>query len=131
MAGPPISVEVQGAKALRAQLRAAGIGLSDLKAAHASVAGMVVGKSRPGAPVRSGALAASVRGSGQAGAAMLRAGRASVPYANPIHWGWPARNIPAHPWLWATVEDEQPAIVAQYTAAVQALMDAIDTRGGP
>ena len=128
---PITGVEVQGAKALRTQLLRAGIDLADLKKANASVAAMIVTRSRSGAPIATGALAASVRGTGQAGAAMLRAGRASVPYANPIHWGWPARHIPARPWLWNTVQDRQADIVEVYQSAVQLLLDAIDTRGRP
>lgn len=128
---PITGVEVQGAKALRTQLRAVGVDLADLKKAHASVATMIVARSRSGAPIASGALAASVRGSGQAGAAMLRAGRAALPYANPVHWGWPARHIPARPWLWDTVQDRQADIVDVYESAVQLLLDAIDTRGRP
>jgi len=128
---PITGVEVQGARALRNQLRAVGVDLADLKRAHASVASMIVARSRSSAPIATGALAASVRGSGQAGAAMLRAGRSALPYANPIHWGWPARRIPARPWLWDTVQDQQKQIVDVYQSAVQALLDAVDTRGKP
>ena len=126
---PVTGIEVEGARALRAQLRAVGVDLADLKKVHASVASMIVSRSKPGAPVASGALAASVRGSGQAGAAVVRAGRAAVPYANPIHWGWPARHIPARPWLWDTVNDESDAVVEQYEDAIQVLLDGIDTKG--
>jgi hypothetical protein len=128
---PLKGIEVQGAKALRSQLRAAGVDLADLRRAHRSVADLVTTASRPTAPVASGVLAASVRAAGQAGAALVRAGSAGIPYANPIHWGWPTRHIPARPWLWDTVEQQSDRIVDTYQAAVQLLLDAIDTRGQP
>ncbi len=128
---PVTAIEVQGARALRRQLRAAGIELADLKAEHGAAAALIVRRQAPSAPRRTGALAGSVRGSGQAGAAVVRVGRAAVPYANPIHWGWPRRGIPARPWLWDTINDSRDAVVDTYETGIQRLLDRVDTKGQP
>lgn len=122
------AVEVEGAAQLRRNLKAAGAELADLRAAHAAVAGYVAGRAMPAAPHLTGRLAASVRPGAQQGAALVRAGRASVPYAGPIHWGWERRNIEAQPWLWDTVLGEQAAIVDRYETAIQSLLDKVTAR---
>lgn len=91
--------EVRGARQLRATIKKANGDLTDLKAAHAAVAALVSKVAAARAPKRTGRLAASVRGSGTNTTAFIRAGFKSVPYAGPIHWGWPARHIKAQPFL--------------------------------
>lgn len=122
------AVEVEGARQLRRDLKRAGAELADLRAAHAAVAAYVAARSLPAAPHKTGRLAASVRPGAQQGAALVRAGRASVPYAGPIHWGWAARNIAPQPWLWDTVQAEQDPIVTRYEAAIQALLEKVGGR---
>lgn len=81
-------------------MKAAGLDLEELKATNASVAGVVASAGRAGAPVGpTGRLAASVRPGATKTMAVTRAGFARVPYAGPIHWGWPKRNITAQPFL--------------------------------
>ena len=53
----------------------------------------VAQRARQLVPRRSGRLAASIRTFKAQRAAQVGAGRASVPYAGPIHWGWPNRRI--------------------------------------
>lgn len=97
MPGP--IVQVEGAARLRRTLKAAGEDLGELKAAHAEAAAIAAKASAALTPVRSGRLQASVRSSGTTTAGIIRAGRASVPYAGPIHWGWKRRGIKATPFL--------------------------------
>ena len=111
---------------LRRSLKAAGISLQDLKDAHNEVAQLVVRAAAPAAPRRTGALVASTRGTGQAAAAVVRAGRASVPYANPIHWGWPARHIKKQPWLYDAAEASQEQWTGLYLSALQKIIDSIE-----
>jgi hypothetical protein len=92
-------VTVEGGRRLRATLKAAGDDLGELRAAHAAAAALVAAVATAGAPHRTGRLAGSVRGSGTKTAAIIRAGSARVPYANPIHWGWGLRHIAADPWM--------------------------------
>jgi hypothetical protein len=130
-AGRGPAVQVDGLRTLRRTLKAAGADLDDLKAAHAAVAARVVRAALPNVPRRSGALAASVRGSGQAGAAVVRAGRAAVPYAGPIHWGWPARHIKARPFLWDAIADTETQWLGTYRTALDHLIDSIEGAPGP
>jgi hypothetical protein len=125
------AVEVEGLRALRTSLKRAGVSLQDLKDAHATVAQIVVRAASPGAPRRTGALAGSTRGSGQAGAAVVRAGRASLPYAGPVHWGWPDRHITAQPWIWDAAVAAQDQWTGEYLRALQQIIDTIEGTSGP
>jgi hypothetical protein len=125
------SVEVEGARQLRASLKRAGVGLDDLKAAHAEVAKMVADRATRDAPVRTGRLAASVRPSGTQREALVRAGRASVPYAGVIHWGWPSRGIPARPFIADAAEELRDSWEATYLRHVNDILDTIEGTPGP
>lgn len=93
MAGREAGIKVEGQRELRKSLRQAGDDLEDLKAAHKAAAEIAAGGSRPLTPARSGTLQGTVRAGGTKTSAVLRAGKKAVPYAGPIHWGWPNRGI--------------------------------------
>jgi hypothetical protein len=90
---------MDGAKKFRQELKRAGVAVADLKEPYRLTAELVVRVAKPRTPRKTGALADTVRGSGTQTAGIVRAGNKSVPYANPIHWGWPARHIKPQPWL--------------------------------
>lgn len=117
-------VEVEGGRELRAALKGVAGGLADLKATHAKISATVTPVAKRGVPHRSGKLAGSIRGTGTASAAIVRAGGAAVPYGGPIHWGWPARNIGAQPFLTDAGKATEPVWVAIYESDVQRLIDA-------
>lgn len=118
------TVRVEGARELRATMRKAGLDMSDLKAAHKAAAGIVVSGARP--PYRSGALSRSTRTGATQTRASVMAGRArTVPYANPIHWGWFSRHIKATPWLSIAAQQTEPLWTETYRAAVAAIIDKI------
>lgn len=119
---PKAGIVVEGAAQLRRTLRAAGDDLQDLSEAHKQVGTFVTNAAAPRAPRRSGALAASGRPGGGKTGALIRYGGARVPYARPIHWGWPARNIKAQPWAYKTAIDTRPQWTAIYTAAVDKVL---------
>lgn len=118
-------VEVKGAKELRKQLKAAGDDLADLKATHKKIAQIVEFDALQLAPVVTGGLVGSIRASGTQTAAIVRAGRKSVPYAGPIHWGWPARNITAQPFLVDAQEAKYEDWMSEYTQLVAKALDKI------
>ena len=109
---------VEGAARLRRTLKQAGDDLGDLKAAHASAAEIAATASAALAPRRTGTLAQTVRGSGTKTAATLRAGFASVPYAGPIHWGWPARGIRPSPFLSDGAQSSEGTWLPIYETAI-------------
>jgi hypothetical protein len=114
-----------GARQLRATMRRAGADMDDLKAANAAAAAIVAAAAVSRAPRRSGALASSVRGNRAVGKAVVMAGRAAVPYAGPIHWGWPGRGIEANPFVAAAAQDTEPVWVTAYAQDVQAALDRV------
>ena len=118
-------VQVQGAAQLRASLRRAGSDLGDLRALHATAAAIAAQASAALTPARSGALRASVRSSGTKTAGILRAGRASVPYAGPIHWGWPRRGIRPSLFLSQGAQDSEGAWLPVYRQGVDHIVERI------
>lgn len=118
-------VEVKGAKELRKQLKAAGDDLGDLKATHKKIAQIVEFDALQLAPVVTGGLVASIRASGTQTSAIVRAGRKSAPYAGPIHWGWPARNITAQPFLVDAQEAKYEDWMQEYTQMVDKALNKV------
>lgn len=91
-------IEVEGDREVRRALKRLGdAAKAGLRATHAESAQIVADAARGIVPRRSGVLAASIRSSGQIGAGMVRAGRAAVPYAGVIHFGWAAHSIALNP----------------------------------
>jgi hypothetical protein len=125
------AVQVQGARTLRRTLKAAGIGVQDLKAAHAKVAEQVEVVATYTAPWRTGRLAGSLRSSGTKTAANVRAGGARIPYAGPIHWGWPRRNIKPQPFISKAAEETRTSWEGTYLAALDAIIRKIEGAPGP
>lgn len=119
-------MQVSGAKELRKTLKQAGDDLGDLKDVNQAVGNMVVSVARGNAPVRSGALAGSIRANRVAGGVSVRAGSGSVPYAGPIHWGWPARSIKAQPFILDAAQQTEAAWVALYEDGVNKILDRIE-----
>lgn len=104
MAGD-FTVTVTGAKELRRALReiedkAERKGMvADLKAEYRTAARVVEIAARQEAPKRSGRLAGSIKAKGTTtGGAVVAGGLKAVPYAGPIHWGWPSRPNRARRW---------------------------------
>lgn len=118
-------VEVKGAKELRKQLKAAGDDLGDLKDTHKKIAQIVEFDALQLAPVVTGGLVGSIRASGTQTSAIVRAGRKSVPYAGPIHWGWPARNITAQPFLVDAQEAKYEDWMGEYTELVDRALNKV------
>lgn len=106
-------LKLEGGRNLRRTMRQAGSDLQDLKDANAAAAAIVAGRAKSWAPKVSGRLAGTVRSSGTKTAGIARAGNnrrsaSGVPYAAPIHWGWPSRNIKANPFLSYSAQATEP-----------------------
>lgn len=122
---PQPAVVVEGLSRFSATLRRAGEGLDDLKDANRRTGDIVATTAMRRAPKRSGNLAASVRSARAANRVTVSAGSASVPYAGPIHWGWPARNITAQPFISDAAVQDQPVYERYYLGEIQKLLDAV------
>jgi len=123
-AGKPV-VKVEGAKELRRTMKAAGEDLTDLKSVHTAIAGMVASRTAAAAPHKSGALAGTVRGNSAATNATIKVGSAAVPYANPIHWGWPGRNITANPFAANTAKATEAEWSRMYLVGVERILSKV------
>lgn len=123
------TVQVQGAKELRAAIkRAEDVGLvRELKAAHKEAAEVVAYEAQTIVPVVSGRLLESIRSSGTQTAGIVRAGKARVPYAGPIHFGWRARNIEPNPFLYEAADSRADEVRDTYFEAVGVVIDQIHT----
>lgn len=101
----------------------------EMKQIHQELARDVLRLAEPNVPVRSGALKGSLRASGTVRDAIGRAGKASVPYAGPIHYGWKARNIKPQPFLTDAAERLERDITDRYDREVAQMLDKVIGRG--
>lgn len=101
--------------------------VKQLTAINKEAAGIVAGAAKVRAPIgkpsrkrgrgrpkSGGALKNSIRPGATTRAAVVRAGGARVPYANPQHWGWPKRHIKAKYFLSSAAKQTEPIWVKQY-----------------
>ena len=111
--------QVQGLSQVVRALKALGLDVDDLKGAFGEIASEGAQAAARHAPKRSGRLAGDIRGNRAQSKAVVTAGRARIPYAGPINYGWPARNIAASGFMQKADEEMQPK-------AVQRLEDEIN-----
>lgn len=113
--------KVEGLNQVVRALQQMGVEVEDLKAAFAKIADKAAQVAADAAPRKSGRLAADIRGNRAKSKAVVTAGRASVPYAGPINYGWPKRNIAPAGFMQTADEQMQPV-------ALQMLEDEINTQ---
>jgi hypothetical protein len=118
-------VQVDGARQLRATMKAAGADLRDLTAVNKRTAAKVSQVAAGRTPRRTGALAATVRPAGTRTAAVVRAGRATVPYAKVIEYGWPGHNIGPQPYVTSAAHDTEPEWTSYYEEQIETLLHRI------
>lgn len=137
------TTQIVGSARLRRALKKAGHDVNDLKRAHLAAANVVANAARVTAPVRKprerkgiprpnrkkrgrppvpGKLKASVRAGATQRAAIIRAGNARAPYAGPIHWGWPKRNIKQNTWILDAARATENQWLIPYRAEVAKAM---------
>ncbi|MBF6085298.1 HK97 gp10 family phage protein [Nocardia cyriacigeorgica] len=119
-------VQIDGAARLRRTMRRAGVDMTVLKDANKEAADTAATASRPLVPQRTGRLLATIRTAGTTRAGIIRAGRKRVPYAGPIHWGWPARHIEAQPFLTDGAQRSENVWVAQYLERVDDVLRQVE-----
>lgn len=104
--------------------------LTVTKAAHKSAAEVVSDAAKPLVPFRSGRLLGSLRTSGTKKAGVVRAGRAAIPYAGPVHFGDAVRPQGGYvlptPFLYDAIDARQEEVCARFE---QYLEKAIATTG--
>lgn len=118
-----VSLRVTGLnRALRA-LASAGADAADMRDLMHSIGENVARTARARTPVRTGALRASIRAGRGKTKAVVRAGYKHIPYGPVIHYGWPARRIPARPFLAEAVRARHGDVVRQLADGIQTILD--------
>lgn len=118
-------LQVEGLRELVKAMKAAEADVTELKALNGKAAAIVQDAAAPRTPRRSGKLAASVRTGASNRSGRVMAGKSSVPYAGPIHWGWTRRHIKAQPWLADTASATEDRWTDIYTAGMEELLEKI------
>lgn len=119
-------VRVQGLTQLVRDLQLLGVDVDDLKDTMSAIADKGARYAATFAPVRTGHLRDTIRGNRAKAKAVVTAGRARVPYAGPINYGWPARNIAASGFMQKADAKIQPEALAMLDQGIDA---AITRRG--
>jgi hypothetical protein len=110
---------VTGLREVLRDLTALGVEVDDLKDVFSSLAAEGASFSRGRINSKTGRLAGTARGNRAKGKAVVTWGRASVAYAGPQNYGWPARNIRAQDFTGATDAHMEPRALVSFEAGVQ------------
>lgn len=86
----------------------------EMKETHRKAAEIVVQGSKRYVPFRTGKLAASIRAAATMTSGKVRVGSAAVPYAGPIHFGWPARRISPQPFIYDALDERRDEVIELY-----------------
>ena len=91
-----------------------------------SIADAVVGDAKNYVPILTGALSGTIRAGATKTSARVKAGYKSVPYAGPIHFGWPARFIKPQPFFYDAIDKRRDEIKERYDDLVKKLIKKYD-----
>jgi HK97 gp10 family phage protein len=126
----PAGIKVAGLKQAIKALQAIGVPTAEIKAAGSEAGELVAGQARALAPVRTGALRNSIRVSKSLNRVSVSAGNnKSVPYANPIHWGWFKRNIKPQPFFVKALGITRDEVYRNYYRTLDTLIAFHSTKG--
>ena len=127
----PIRADVLGLREVQRDLRKLGDDTkTELKDTHKAAAEVVVLGAKRLVPYRTGRLADSIRALATNTSGRVRAGSASVPYAGPIHFGWPARRIAPQPFIYDAMDARVDEIRGLYDQRIEELIRKYDLSAG-
>ncbi len=126
-AKPSEAIKVSGLSKVQRDLRKLSTDALDLNKTefletNKRVAEIIINESKKYVPVRSGALAAAIRNASTKKSAKVRAGSAAVPYAGPIHFGWPSRSIKPNTFLYEAIDARRAEVANRYAELVSDLI---------
>lgn len=123
----PIRADILGLREVQRDLRKLGDDTkTELKDTHKAAAEIVVLGAKRLVPYRTGRLADSIRALATNTSGKVRAGSASVPYAGPIHFGWPARRIAPQPFIYDAMDARVDEIRGLYDQRIEELIRKYD-----
>lgn len=95
----------------------------DMKDAHRKAGEIVASVARGIAPVRTGRLASTIVSAPTQRQGRVRVGRGqSIPYAGPIHFGWPARRIVPQPFIYDALDQRADEVRRVYETRIGELI---------
>ena len=104
-----VRLRVEGLGSTLRAMSKAGADAQDMKALMHALGTLVVQAAQP--PVLEGRLSGTIRAGRGKTKAVVRAGGRAAPYAGVIHYGWPARNIEAQPFLTEALNSQRGNIL--------------------
>jgi len=116
-------VRVQGLNALTRDLQKLGAEVDDLKDVFSEIAKEGADRASSFAPVLTGRLRDTIRGNRAKNKAVITAGRARVPYAGAINYGWPARNITGALFMQKADAELSPRAVDMLDAGIDRIIE--------
>ena len=115
--------EIEGLREVQKALKQLGDATKkEMKSTHLKAAEIVVGASKRFVPIKTGALAQSIRPAAVMSGGRVKVGSASVPYAGPIHFGWPARSIKPQPFVYDALDTRRGEVSRLYEKRMAVLM---------
>jgi hypothetical protein len=130
-ANPRDPIKVTGLSEVQRNLRKLSTDALDLNKTefletNKQVAEIVINETKKYVPILSGSLAAAIRNASTKKSAKVRAGNAAVPYAGPIHFGWPSRSIKPNTFLYEAIDARKDEVANRYAALVSDLITKYD-----
>lgn len=123
-------IQIEGLKETQAALRAVSDDLkTEMKPTHLKAAEIIVEGSKKYVPVRSGRLASSIRAFATQTGGRVRVGSAAVPYAGPVHFGWPARRIKPQPFIYDAMDERRQEVLQTYADRLSKIFVRYDLDG--
>lgn len=130
-AKPAEAIKITGLSKVQRDLRnlstdALDLNKSEFLETNKQVAEIIINESKKYVPVVSGALAAAVKNASTKKSAKVRAGNVAVPYAGPIHFGYPKRAIKPNPFFYEAIDSRRNEVAQRYTRLVESLIKKYD-----
>jgi hypothetical protein len=130
-ANPRDAIKVEGLSKVQRDLRKLSTDALDLNKTefletNKQVAEIVINETKKYVPFLTGALAAAIRNASTKKSAKVRAGNVAVPYAGPIHFGWPARSIKPNTFLYEAIDARKSEVANRYAELVSDLITKYD-----
>lgn len=122
------SIRVEGGARLRRTLRKAGADMKDLTRLHRRVGNIIVPRAvalAPVGPEAGGHIKNTIRATAAQRHSTIRAGGKTRPYGPPVHWGWRARGVEAHPWISQAAQDTEPQWASEFMDGVLSILDQV------
>jgi hypothetical protein len=91
-------------------------------AVNKTLADAVAGDSKNYVPVLTGALKGTIRAAASKTSGRVKVGYKAVPYAGPIHFGWPARFIKPQPFIYDAIDKRRAEIKDRYEQLITKLI---------